>query len=59
MLRFAEEGTDFGIACSLQEEISTPNFWGGVKDSPLWLLFFWMVTLESWQWFWNLPWPVL
>jgi len=26
MLRFAEEGTDFGIACSLQEETSTPNF---------------------------------
>jgi hypothetical protein len=30
MLRFAEEGTDFGIACSLQEETSTPNFWRGV-----------------------------
>lgn len=29
MLCFAEEGTDFGIPCSLQEETSALNFWGG------------------------------
>lgn len=40
MLRFAEEGTDFGIACSLQEETSTPNFFGGGQRLTLALAVF-------------------
>ena len=40
MLRFAEEGTDFGIACSLQEETSTPNLFLGGKRLTLALAVF-------------------
>jgi hypothetical protein len=47
-----------GAACK-KKNVKNEHFWE-VKGSPwLWLSFLWKVTLESWQWFWNLPWSVL